>query len=547
MEPSRGFSFSVPVGRLESASHLAALRESGLTELRTDPVLDRLTRLAGQSTGAPVALVTVVEPTRQVFASAQGLAGALEEARQTPLSHSFCQYVVANDAPLVVTDARTHPELARHPGVLENDVIAYAGHPVRHPDGTVIGTICVADPAPHDWTPGDLLALADLAEILEADIAHRVRRAAAERLQHGVQGAVRGAMDNTSTAIIAADRHGIVTFVNRGAGSLLGLDPGLLTDLHLDDLTHAWHPVSGRGTPDGAEDWLLTDATGEQRVVSVRRTTVRADDGTETGTMLICDDVSARHRAEKLLKDALHKQEAIVEQMKVLDRARHEFIATASHELRTPVANIIGYTELLADGEGGPMTDRQHSLLDRVSRNSQRLLELVANLLTLSQINANEYTPAWRTVDVAEAARQAWESLGPRLVGRELAMHLDLPSRPASVRGDAVEIERIIENLLTNATKYTPDGEGITLSVRRASGGVQVVVRDTGIGIGRDEQERVFEPFFRAHEAQQRAIQGSGLGLTLVQQLTRAHGGTVELVSAPGVGTTVTVSLPVDS
>ncbi|MEV7429055.1 MULTISPECIES: ATP-binding protein [unclassified Nocardioides] len=538
----RLFSFDASADHLASASRARAIEESGLSVAHGDARLDRLTRLAVRSTSAPAALVTVVEPTRQVFASAHGLPARLAGRTETPLAQSFCQYVVTNEVPLVVDDARQHPVLATHPAVVENGVVAYAGHPVRHPDGTVIGTLCLAASEPREWSEADVTTLADLAGILETDVAQRVKRAVAERLQQRLMGAMDSA---ASTAIIQADVDGVITFVSHGAARLLGLDPEQVMALeHLEDLTRSWHPVSGRGTPDGAEDWLLTDAAGEQRVVTVRRTTLRDESGAAYGSTLVCDDVSARHRAEKLLLESVRKQEAVVEQMKTLDRARTEFIATASHELRTPVTSILGYAEMLAEGAAGPLDPHQARLLERVTRNGERLLRLIEDLLTLSQAEADEQAPVWSTVDVGEVARQAWDTMGPHFVGRTLDVRLEVPSTPALVRGDSVEIGRVVVNLLTNAVKYTPDGGSVTLLVRRAGEAVEVAVADTGIGIDGADQGRVFEPFFRAHEVQQRAIQGSGLGLALVRQLTRAHGGSVRLDSEPGRGTTVTVSLP---
>lgn len=534
--------FEVTPAHFADPARVAALEESGLATLRNDAVLDRLTRLVTWGTGAPIALITVVEPTRQVFVSAQGLSPALEEARETPLAQSLCQYVVANDELLIVDDARLHPALHEHPGVLENEVVAYAGYPVHHPDGTVLGTVCAADTASRTWRIGDLIALEDIAALVEMDIAHRVRRAIGERQLAQVQGVLDGA---PSTAILVAGTDGLITFASRGAADLLALEAeGLIGLLHLDDLALLWHPMTGRATPDGAKDWLITDADGCQRVITARRTELRDPQGRLTGSMLLCDDVSARHRAERLLLDTVKKQEAAVKQLKALDQARNEFIATASHELRTPVTSILGYSEMLSDGTAGPLNEQQNAMLDRVTRNSERLLLLIGDLLTLSESAAGEHQPVWTTVDVGAVARQAWDAVSAHLIGRTLDARAEIPAAASPVRGDPAELERIIINLVANAVKYTPDGGSVRLVVRRDRGEVVVSVTDTGIGIDACEHGRVFEPFYRGHDAQQRAIQGSGLGLALVRRLTEAHGGEVRLESQRGIGTTVSIVLP---
>ena len=153
---------SAVVARVLDRDRLLALQRSGLLDTREEEAFDRLTRRACARTGAPTALVSLVDADRQFFKSARGLTGPAASARQTPLSHSFCQYVVAGERPLVVRDARRVPVLAGNPGITELAMVAYAGVPLSA-HGHVLGAVCVIDALPHDWSAEDVMVLEDLA------------------------------------------------------------------------------------------------------------------------------------------------------------------------------------------------------------------------------------------------------------------------------------------------------------------------------------------------------------------------------------------------
>src|SRR5450432_1380037 len=148
---------------ITNGARIAALRELGLLDTEPEPEFDRFTRLAVDLLGAPVALVSLVERDRQFFKSACGLSGDWALARQTPLSHSFCQHVVERREPLVIADARRHHLVAENLAVRDLSVIAYAGIPLTLADGHVVGAFCAIHTHPHEWTEHELRILADLA------------------------------------------------------------------------------------------------------------------------------------------------------------------------------------------------------------------------------------------------------------------------------------------------------------------------------------------------------------------------------------------------
>src|SRR5687768_14398782 len=163
--------------RLDAAvqlpERLAALVAEGLVDGGPEPVFDRFARVAARVADTPVALVSLVTEDRQYFAGMFGVGQPWADARETPLSHSFCQHVVANGAPLVVEDARTDPVLCSNLAIVDLDVIAYAGFPIVTLDGHVLGSLCAIDDTPRTWDPAHLDALDDLAVLIGNEIERR--------------------------------------------------------------------------------------------------------------------------------------------------------------------------------------------------------------------------------------------------------------------------------------------------------------------------------------------------------------------------------------
>src|SRR5512145_2960754 len=164
---------------LVSPDRLGAVRASGLLDSPPDERFDRLTRLAARSIGAPVALLSVLDGDRHFLKSAEGLPEPWASQREIPLSHSICKQIIASCAPLAIGDMRADPLLAGGPAVLEMEAISYLGHPIRTPDGEIVGTICVIDRKRREWREEDAAILADLASLAEVEIAAALRGPAA--------------------------------------------------------------------------------------------------------------------------------------------------------------------------------------------------------------------------------------------------------------------------------------------------------------------------------------------------------------------------------
>jgi signal transduction histidine kinase/DNA-binding NarL/FixJ family response regulator len=225
-----------------------------------------------------------------------------------------------------------------------------------------------------------------------------------------------------------------------------------------------------------------------------------------------------------------------------LERAKSEFVATVSHELRSPLTSIKGFVELLARSPE-EMSARQTEFVDIILRSTDRLVELVNDLLDVARIEADQVEINRRPVDVGEAVREIAELIGPRIA--EKGQHLGLyvaPMLPLAL-ADPGRIRQVIANLVTNAHLYTGEGGRIHIGVEADRAWVRIVVADSGVGMTAEETERVFDRFYRARSGGATAP-GTGLGLSIVKSLVELHEGEIEVESEPGRGTTFHVLIP---
>jgi signal transduction histidine kinase len=288
---------------------------------------------------------------------------------------------------------------------------------------------------------------------------------------------------------------------------------------------------------------VRNDRMPEGRVLNFSAIPLSAGCG-DGDVVVVFRDVTEQHRTEQALTAALVTEQAAGERLREIERTKSDFVATVSHELRTPITSIIGYVELLLDGAVGELPPGQLALVERVERNSNRLLLLVEDLLTLSQIESSRLTITAVPVDLRAVVSAAVEGVGRMLGTRSLDVVVELPGDPVDQTADPAQLERMLVNLLTNAVKFTPDGGRVTVRLDVEDEVSTLVVTDTGVGIPEAEQARLCSRFFRSSTATEQAVPGVGLGLTIVRAIVALHGGTVEIESGTGRGTTATVRLP---
>jgi signal transduction histidine kinase len=228
------------------------------------------------------------------------------------------------------------------------------------------------------------------------------------------------------------------------------------------------------------------------------------------------------------------------ERLREADRLKDEFVALISHDLRTPLTSITGYVELALEDD---LSDEARGFLGVVARNAERLLGLVNDLLFVARLQAGEMSLERMEVDLADVVRDAVHALEPRAAAKRITLTCTADSVP-ELHADRGRVLQVLDNLVSNAVKFTPEGGSVHVSVERGAGRVAVEVTDSGIGIAPEDQRRLFERFYRAENAVERQVPGTGLGLYISRAIAEAHEGRLTVRSEVGRGSTFRLELP---
>jgi PAS domain S-box-containing protein len=328
------------------------------------------------------------------------------------------------------------------------------------------------------------------------------------------------ALAHTVDAVLLLDLDGKVRYWNPAAEGLFGLRAEAVLGKQVGDAVPHWedvteHAAAQPGAAAVAATLPIRTSRGERWCSVVA---IAFDDG----CVYSLRDVSAERD---------------------LERTRSDFIATASHELRTPVTAIYGAIRTLRRADVQMPDDQREVFLEMIERESERLRTITSQLLVAGRVDAGRLELDVHPVDVASLARAA---VGPvRLAAPErIAFEVTSDENPLFARADEDMLRQVLANLLDNAVKYSPDGGEIAVRSRSAGTAVEIAVADEGIGIAPEAQRRVFEKFFRADPSLSRGVGGTGLGLYIAKELVERMDGELTLESSPGRGTTVTVRLP---
>lgn len=257
-------------------------------------------------------------------------------------------------------------------------------------------------------------------------------------------------------------------------------------------------------------------------------------DGNALFTML---DISASRKIEAALRE---RNEALEE----TDKLKNAFVANMSYELRVPLTTIAGFAEMLAGGYAGELGSAAKEYMDAILQSVARLSNVIEDVLDLTQSEAGSLPLAQESVDLVKIAGAAAEKAETAASAKKQNFIARIDPRLGMVTGDARRLGQALDHLLRNAVQYTPEGGRVLFKASADGGQVEIVVSDDGPGIDPRERERIFDRFHRTSAARDRTSAALGIGLPLTRQLIEAHGGTIELASEPGEGTTVTVLLP---
>jgi signal transduction histidine kinase len=306
--------------------------------------------------------------------------------------------------------------------------------------------------------------------------------------------------------------------------------------------------------PDATEDPRFAanpDVTGGLHVRFYAGAPLVTQEGAALGTLCVIDRTPReitpeQERALRALSRAVGAQLELRrqnERLRALDRLKDEFVAVVAHDLRTPLTAIRGYVDLLLGGDAGELTETQTRFLGIVGRNADKLGRLSRDLLFLARAEERTLDLDLGDVDLAELLSETVATATPAAQAKdvEITVEIDAVLPP---RADRARLAQLLDNLVSNAVKFTPAGGQVSLALRAEADAAVVEVADTGVGIPEDEVPLLFTRFFRSSSARDAGVPGTGLGLTIARTIAEAHGGTIMVESREGEGTRFTVSLP---
>ncbi len=392
--------------------------------------------------------------------------------------------------------------------------------------GERVGVASLAWPS-HPPTPEEIRAARYLAD--HAAFALHTSRILSSRLDQ--YALLNNILDNISNGLVAADLEDRVTLINRNACTLLETGVAVV-GRPLDELLPAPFLEAARslraeavfGKPSGERELVHRLSGGSEVPVALSVSPLRDAGYVETGFILVLRDLTASRELERLRR---------------VDEMKSRFVASVSHELKTPLTSIKAYTEALSDMVREPQPKKFLGVIDE---EADRLLDLINDLLSTAHIQSGQMK-----LDLAPATLQ--DVVGDLLrLWSPPATHklvLDLPADLPPTMLDRSKIKEVVLNFLTNAVKYSPKGGQVRIAARRIEDALKLEVTDPGIGIPKPAQARLFQPFYRVDDSLTAEIGGTGLGLSIAKAIVDRHGGRIGVDSEPGKGSTFFVLLPI--
>jgi two-component system phosphate regulon sensor histidine kinase PhoR len=441
---------------------------------------------------------------------------SLQEAQEEVgrmLTGGLAGWVVAQRRGTIVNDTRRDERWLPFPdgGPDAGSAIAV---PLLRRD-KVVGVLTLIHPQPDHFSVDQLSLLSSIAN----QSAVAVENARLFRVVQEEQAKLQAILDEAADAILVTDHDGRVLLMNPAARLDFHADASLTRQARLEkavdneELLALFQKAMEKGTPQEKE-LPLPDG----RTLFATLTPVRG-----VGWVAVMQDITY---------------------LKTLDDMKSDFVATVSHDLRSPLQMIYTYAGLLP--EAGPMNESQREFVEGINQSVEKMSTLISDLLDLAKIEAG-MDMTIKVCQMGNLIRASLTDLMKKANLKGIAIDTDIESPLPLVAGDPTRLEQVMTNLVDNAIKYAPAGGSVTITARAADCEIAVEVTDTGIGISAEDQGHLFEKFFRVKSPQTQDIEGTGLGLAIVKSIVERHGGRVWVRSQLGQGSTFGFALPVTS
>ncbi|MCM2676430.1 cell wall metabolism sensor histidine kinase WalK [Alkalicoccobacillus plakortidis] len=330
-------------------------------------------------------------------------------------------------------------------------------------------------------------------------------------------------LSNMTDGVIATDQNGRVILLNKRAEELLGVSSKQVMRQPLTDVLHVTETFGVYDLYDHSDSVLLDFSNEEgQYLLEANFSVIQEDEGPINGLITVLHDVTEKEKIEQ---------------------ERREFVANVSHELRTPLTTMKSYLEALEDGVMHDV-DMGPRFLKVTQNETERMIRLVNDLLQLSKIDSDDYQFTLQWIDFGQFLHEVLDRFEIIAQEKNIQLHRHISKKPSYVEMDQDKLIQVLDNIISNAFKYSTEGANITTTLLHQGNHVRVSIADQGMGIPRESQLKIFDRFYRVDRARARNIGGTGLGLAIAKELVQAHGGDIWVHSEYGEGTTIYFTLP---
>ena len=568
---------------LNNAERVSALREHNVASRQPKKALNDIAKLAAQLCDTPIARVTMVESDRQQFIAHVGA-----DQETASIKDGFCPLVVRQGQLLIVDNALANPLFSQNLMVVEQGIRFYAGVPIVTANRYVIGAICVMDFVPRELSTSQIESLETLAYQVISQLELSITQQRIEQVDHTLAAVSAGiaaevgsrffptlvqsitealGVDYAYIAFVSSQKPGVMKtlavchqgkpadnfeydlskspcfevletgkfhYYERDLARLYPEEPSI-SNLGIEG--YAAMPIIGVSSqPLGVLAMMSTQALSNPEAIKALLTIFSVRISAEL----------ERQRDEAAQQDLLAREQAAREQAELANQMKDDFLAVVSHELRSPLNPIVGWSKLLRRGTLN--LAKTETALETIERNALLQVRLVDDLLDVSRILRGKLSLNKVPLKLGAAMAASIGTVRLEATHKHISIEqVDLTNEPADllVLGDEVRLQQIFGNLLSNAVKFTPDGGHITVQLSASDQFASVQVQDTGRGISADFLPHVFKRFRQEDYSTTRHFGGLGLGLSIVQQLVKMHGGSVSASSpGEGQGATFVVTIP---
>ena len=563
----------------KSVKDMEALFENGLaltSAKNLGDVLSATLEMALKLTGMPAGSIALCDREEMVLAVSKGLGSSLlDNPRWRPRPNGLTSFILGSKEPVEIENVCDYPFMDNY-GVFKDNIKSVLAYPLMI-ENDIVGILYLDDFAPRQFSNRQkniirLFGMQAAQAIDKSRILDELYRVVADLDETTAY--LRGVLDDSQDMIVTTDLEGKIVEFSRGGERILGYSRDevrgmLASDFYVDpeEREMILDVLRSRGAVYNHET-RLTRKDGTAVDISLTISRLRNKTGKVIGTVGVSKDITEGKRLRNELKAFnASLEEKVAERTRELEKinldlaranqTKARFISNMSHELRTPLNSILGFSEILLERTFGELNEKQVRHLSNISSSGKHLLQLVNNILDLAKIESGKLDLLYESFSLKEIVDEVVMIMNLLASKKSVTVHVDLAPDIETFYADKVKFKQILYNLLANAIKFTPEGGDVGIRTERFIniGGklpwaldgqpfLKVAVWDKGIGIRKEDKDRIFEEFEQADPSMSRNFQGSGLGLSLTKRLVDLHGGRISVNSKYGEGSDFVCYLP---